>query len=103
LQVVELIEFFLSKLSPILKKVTLLRDDRTVETVFCTKPLNSASSKPGFERCRLHRVFCDAGLQYELTKSALEHPKTSSLCLSDEGRTDGFNVGFSLEADHAVM
>jgi hypothetical protein len=57
LQVVDLIEFFLLKLSPILKKVTLLKGDRTVETAFCSKPLDLARSKPEFEPYRLHAVF----------------------------------------------
>jgi hypothetical protein len=40
LQVIDLIGFFLPKLSPILKKVTLCWGDRTVETAFCSKPLD---------------------------------------------------------------
>ena len=40
LQAVDLIEFFLPKLPPILKKVTLCWGDGTVETAFCSKPLD---------------------------------------------------------------
>jgi hypothetical protein len=59
LQVVDLIDFFLPKLSPILKKVTLLNGDRTVDTAFYSKPLDLASSKPEFEPHRLHAVLSD--------------------------------------------
>ena len=59
LQAVDLIEFFLLKLSPILKKVTLLKGDRTVETAFCSKPLDLARSKPEFEPYRLLAVLSD--------------------------------------------
>jgi len=65
LQAVDLIEFFLLKLSPILKKVTLLKGDRTVETAFCSKPLDLARSKPEFVPYRLHAVLCDAAHQHE--------------------------------------
>jgi len=56
LQAVDLIEFFLSKLSLILKKVTLCWGARTVETAICSKPLYLARSKPKFEPYRLHAV-----------------------------------------------
>ena len=63
LQAVDLIEFFLLKLSPILKKVTLSKGGRTVETAFCSKPLDLASSKPEFLPYQFLAVFIDSAHQ----------------------------------------
>jgi hypothetical protein len=79
LQVVDLIEFFLLKLSPILKKVTLLKGDRTVETVFCSKPLDLARSKPEFEPYRLHAVFAMLHTNMTIQKSVFEIAGTGPL------------------------
>ena len=60
---IDLIGFFLPKLSPILKKVTLCWGDRTVETAFCSKPLDLASSEPEFEPYQFLAVFIDPAHQ----------------------------------------
>jgi hypothetical protein len=73
LQAVDLIEFFLSKLSLILKKVTLCWGARTVETAICSKPLDLARSKPKFEPYRLHAVLVGpAPAKKSIQKSVLE-------------------------------
>jgi hypothetical protein len=72
LQAVDLIEFFLPKLFAFLKKVPLLWGTRTVETAFCSKPLDLARSEPEFEPYRLHAVLCDSAHQHEPKKYSCE-------------------------------